>query len=134
METEEELRSAGWPATLEEMDAHLKRIIPLLQRGPLPFYDPGLDHWYCYAQDAPRFSGDPEKLCKPAYLHVERWVNEETREEIWALTALREGWRPPDKAIEGAVLGRVTSSRIEEYTLEDLDDVPPGDEDGDFVF
>jgi hypothetical protein len=131
--SEEELRSMGWPATPEEMATHLKRIIPLLQGGALPFYDPGLDAWYCLDPDAPQFSGDPEKLCKPAYCHCELWVNEETSEEIWALTALREGWRPPDKAIEEAVLLRVTPS-IKEFALEDSDDEPPRDEDGDFVF
>jgi hypothetical protein len=60
-------------------------------------------------------------------------VNEETSEEIWALTALREGWRPPDKAIEEAVLRRLTPS-ITEFALEDSDDEPPRDDDGDFVF
>lgn len=127
------MRSDGWPATPEEMDAHLKRIVPLLQRGPLPFYDPGLELWYCWAPVAPSLS-DPEKVCKPAYLHAERWVNEEASEEIWALTALREGWRPPDKAIEGAVLLRLTSVSIKEHTLKVSDDEPIRDENGDFVF
>ena len=115
---EDEPRSASWPSTPEDMDAHLKRIIPLLQRGPHPFYDPGLDEWYCSNPDV-RFSGDPEKLCKEAYLHAERWKNEESLEELWVLTALREGWSPPDKAIEAAVWLRVPSSSTNtEITLE----------------
>jgi hypothetical protein len=118
--TEEELRSAGWPTTPEEMDVHLKRIIPLLQRVAHRFYDPGRDEWYCNAPDV-RCPDDPEKLCNEAYLHAELWVNEEISEEVWALTALRQNWQPPDKAIEGIVWLRVTRDDDEVVELE----IPP---------
>jgi hypothetical protein len=119
--TAEELRSMGWPATPEEMDAHLRRIIPLLQGGTHRFYNPGTDEWYTLCPDAPPFSGNLEKLCKEAYLHAELWVNEESGQELWALTALREGWGTPDSEIERQVwlhaCGRDAEIRLE--TSED---------------
>jgi hypothetical protein len=122
---EEELRSIGWPSTAEEMETHIKRVIPLLQRGPHHFFDPGLADWYDNSPDAP-FVSDQEDLCKPAYLHAELWVNEETSEELWALTALKPGWRPPEKAIEGAVWLRVPDPRGEDTVI-----MPDDDDDDD---
>lgn len=111
--SEEELRAAGWPTRPEEMDAHLKRIIPLLQRKMHRFYDPGREEWYCAAPEV-RYPDDPDKLRSEAYLHAELWANEETSNEVWALTALKQNWQPPEKAIDVAVWLRVTGADDEE--------------------
>ena len=87
------------------MCARLERVIPLLQTNPHPFWDPGLSDWY--AQVTMDHPFDLEKVCKPAYLHAERWRNEHSGEELWALVALQEGWGVPDEAIEEAVWRRV---------------------------
>jgi hypothetical protein len=121
--TEEELRSGGWPTTPEEMDAHLKRVIPLLQCRAHRFYDPGRDAWYCF-ETYGRYPVEVEKLCSEAYLHAELWVNEEASKEVWALTALRQNWQPPEKAIEAVVWLRVTGPDDEGGESEDL---PPPD-------
>jgi len=106
-EAEEEPLAASWPKSPEEMTARLERVIPLLQAKPHPFWDCGFSDWYAAMQiDHPR---DLEKVCKPANLHAERWRNEHTGEELWALVALQEGWRVPDEAVEEAVWRRVTS-------------------------
>jgi hypothetical protein len=98
----------GWPATLGEARARLERTIRHLQRGTHRFHDPGLDEFfYMLMEPGPR---DPESWCKEARLHVERWAKEGTDEEVWALIALREGWRPPDSAIERAVWRYVTGN------------------------
>jgi hypothetical protein len=103
----EEQLAASWPATTEEMDERLKLVIPLLQSGVQRFWDPGLTWWY----DMRRINQpDKEKHCTEAYLRAELWRNEETAEEIWALVALKEGWRVPDTAIELAVWLRTTLS------------------------
>jgi hypothetical protein len=46
-----------------------------------------------------------------------KWANEGTSEELWVLVALKEGWPPPDAAIERAVWRRVTGID-EEVDLE----------------
>jgi hypothetical protein len=98
----------GWPATLGEARARLERTIRHLQRGTHRFHDPGLDEFfYMLMEPGPR---NPESWCKEARLHVERWAKEGTDEEVWALIALREGWRPPDSAIERAVWRYVTGN------------------------
>lgn len=104
--TEEDRLSGRWPATPEEMVERLEKVIPLLQAGEHRFWDPGYSDW-CAREliDHPR---DMEKACKEAYLHAERWKNQETGEELWALVALKEGWRVPDEAIEEAVWDWVT--------------------------
>jgi hypothetical protein len=112
-------RSSGPP---EEMSARLGRVIPLLQAEAKHFWDPGLSDWY--VQSLLWHPDDTEKVCKPAYLHAELWRNEETSEELWALVALREGWSPPDGAIERAVWLRVTAPG----TADDVDLEAPGDE------
>ena len=95
-----------WLATLGEARARLERTIRHLQRGTHRFHDPGLDEFfYMLMEPGPR---NPESWCKEARLHVERWAKEGTDEEVWALIALREGWRPPDSAIERAVWRYVT--------------------------
>jgi hypothetical protein len=100
--------AASWSATPEEMADRLKQVIPVLGSRKRRFWDPGLSLWYGMNYiDQP----DKEKHCKEAYLHAELWRNQETGEEIWALVALREGWRVPDTAIELAVWLRVTCSR-----------------------
>lgn len=103
---EEEQNSIEWPATPEQMAVCLERVIPLLQAKVHQFWDPGFSDWYAAMQlNHPR---DIEKVCKSAYLHAERWCNEHTGEELWALVALQEGWQVPEEAIEEAVWRRVT--------------------------
>ncbi len=115
---EEALRSAGgWPSTPQEMGARLGQVIPLLQAEPHPFLDLGLADWY--SQAGVPFPRDPEKLCRPAYLHAEKWKREGSDEELWALVALREGWSPPDRAIEFAVWFRATNQSL---TIESSDE------------
>ncbi len=115
---EEALRLAGgWPSTPQEMGARLGRVIPLLQAEPHPFLDLGLADWY--PQAGVPFPRDPEKLCRPAYLHAEKWKREGSDEELWALVALREGWSPPDRAIEFAVWFRATNQSL---TIESSDE------------
>ncbi len=98
-----------WPGTPEETTARLRRTISYLQAGKRRFWDPGYSHWCASMRIGhPR---DMEKACKEARLHAELWVNEDTSEEIWALVALKEGWRVPDGAIEEAVWQRATSGR-----------------------
>jgi hypothetical protein len=105
--TEEELRSAGWPATSEEMANHLRKLIPLLQAKPRMFWDPDFSEWYGgLAKDHPR---DIEKVCKEARLHAELWKNE-VSEELWVLVAFQKGRRPSDEAIERAVYRHVTGA------------------------
>ncbi|MDP9440049.1 MAG: hypothetical protein M3P49_15140, partial [Actinomycetota bacterium] len=115
---EEALRSAGgWPSTPQEMGARLERVMPLLQAEPHPFLDLGLLDWYFWVKvPLPR---DQEKLCRPAHLHAERWKREGSDEELWALVALREGWSPPDQAIEFAVWFRSTNQSL---TIESSDE------------
>ena len=86
----------------------LRRAISWLQDGERGFWDPGLDDWYAYLG---RYPDDPEKLCKDVYLHAELWSNEATGEQIWALVALKVGWRVPDEAIEEAVWWRTIPCR-----------------------
>ena len=112
---------ADWLATLGEARARLERTIRHLQRGTHRFHDPGLDEFFdMLMASGPR---NPESWCKEARLYVERWAKEGTDEEVWALIALREGWRPPDSAIERAVWQYVTGND-EGCESEDL---PPPD-------
>ncbi len=115
---EEALRSTGgWPSTPQEMGARLERVMPILQAEPRPFLDLGLLDWYFWVKvPLPR---DQEKLCRPAYLHAEKWKREGSDEELWALVALREGWSPPDRAIEFAVWFRATGQSL---TIETSDE------------
>ena len=106
------------------MDAHLKRIIPLLQRRAHRFYDSGREAWYFFERDG-RYPYDPEKLCSEAYLHAELWVNEETYKEVWALTALKQNWQPPEKAIEAIVW--IRASGPDEVVVGEVEDLPPPD-------
>jgi hypothetical protein len=102
--SEEELRSLGWPATLEEMEERLGQVISFLQQRPHNFYDPGYAQWCFELQiEMPR---DREKRCKEASLHAELWRNEQTSEELLALVALQKNWSVPDEEIERAVLWR----------------------------
>jgi hypothetical protein len=95
-------------ATPGEARARLERTIRQLQRGRHRFHDPGLDEFfYMLMEPGPR---NPESWCKEGRLHVERWAKEGTDEEVWALIALREGWSPPDSAIERAVWQYVTGN------------------------
>jgi hypothetical protein len=114
---EEDQISAAWPTSPEQMSARLERVIPLLQAKPYPFWDCAFSDWYATMQlDHPR---DLEKVCRSAYLHAECWRNEHSGEELWALVALKEGWRVPDDAIEEAVWSRVTTgSRKAEEEIE----------------
>jgi hypothetical protein len=122
--SEEELRSLGWPATLEEMEEHLAQVISFLQQRPHNFYDPGYAQW-CFDQHI-EMPKDRERRCKEARLHVELWRNEQTSEELLALVALQENWSVPDGAIERAVLWRVKGWDQEqdfdfsEFFLKDL--------------
>lgn len=126
-ETEEDLLSAGWPTSPEEMATRLERVIPRLQAKARRFWDPGFSDWYAaMAMDHPR---DLEKVCKPAYLHPERWMNEHSGEELWALVALQEGWRVPDEAIEEAVWRRVTAGP---RTTEEIGAKESTEEDAEF--
>jgi hypothetical protein len=74
---------------------------------------------------------DTEKVCSEAYLHAELWKNQETQEEVWALVALREGWRVPDEAIEDAVWRRVTNGPS---TVEKIESKGMPEEEGEFEF
>lgn len=96
------------PVAPGSMNERLRRAISWLQAAERRFWDPGLSDWYAWLG---KYPGDPEKLCKGAYLHAELWVNESTRDEIWALVGLREGWRVPDGALREAVWGRAVSGR-----------------------
>jgi hypothetical protein len=100
-----------------------------LQSKSRQFWDVGFSDWYAAMQlDHPR---DIEKVCKPAYLHAERWRNEHTSEELWALVALQEGWRVPEEAIEEAVWRRVTFGP---RTAEENESDAPPEEEGPFEF
>jgi len=112
------------------MNERLRRAISWLQAAERRFWDPGLGDWYAWLG---RYPGDPEKLCKGAYLHAELWINENTRDEIWVLVGLREGWRVPDGALREAVWGRVVSGRspfAEPELLPDTAALPPEDASG----
>ena len=109
---EVETYSAGWPATPAEMDVRLRQVLSLLVAKPRPFYDPDRAEWWC-SRDL-NWPRDPEKMCKEALLHAERWEHEETSEVLWALIAFKKGRRPPDEAIEQAVWRRVTGNDEEE--------------------
>lgn len=115
--------SESWPATPEEMAERLEKVIALLQDCEHRFWDPGYSDWCARAMiDHPR---DMEKACKEAYLHAERWRNEQTGEEVWALVALKEGWRVPDEAIEEAMWSWATADTdaSDEIAIEDPDGV-----------
>jgi hypothetical protein len=127
--TEGEESSSEWPASPEQMAVRLERVIPLLQSKPRQFWDVGFSDWYAAMQlDHPR---DMEKVCKPAYLHAERWRNEHTGEELWALVALQDAWGVPDDAIEQAVLRRVAAGP---RTAEENESDAPREEEGPFEF
>jgi hypothetical protein len=87
------------------MGARLRRLVNLLQQGTRRFYDPSFDEW-CFESRINASPDSPNRF-KEAYLHAELWRNEGTGEELWALVALREGWRVPEEAIEEAVWSRV---------------------------
>ena len=101
--------ASSWPATPREMPGRLRRAVSYLQAEKRRFWDPGYSDW-CASRyiDDPR---DMEKACKEARLHAERWTNEGTDLEVWALVALRDGWYVPNGAIEKAVWLRATSGR-----------------------
>ena len=92
---------AGWPPTPEEMGAHLKRIIPAMQRQTREFYDPGLDEWHHRSGMPLRKGSDMPR--NGAKLHAELWKKEGTAEELWVLVALKPRVRPPAREIEKAV-------------------------------
>ena len=125
--TERGQGSAEWPASPGQMSARLERVIPRLQSHPHQFWDPGLSDWY--AQVTMDHPFDLEKVCKPAYLHAERWRNEHSGEELWALVALQEAWGVPDEAIEEAVHRRVTSGP---RTAEEIEPVASPEVDEEF--
>lgn len=129
--TEGELRSCGWPATLEEMATYLRRVISLLQEQPYPFYDPRTVHFY-YWEFERKFEewDDPEKFCREALLHAEVWRNEETSEELWALIALQPGWSPPREELEYTVWVHV----VNQNTTTDPEIEISDDEEGHFRF
>jgi hypothetical protein len=117
---EEDQPRDTWPASPEEMAVRLETVIPLLQAGKHRFWDPGYSDWLAQRQiDHPL---DTEKACKPAYLHAERWHNEHSGEDLWALVALQEGWGVPDEAIEEAVWRRITTGprTTEENETKDI--------------
>jgi hypothetical protein len=91
----------GWPSTPQEMERHLRRIIPAMQREAQEFFDPGLDLWH-EMMDIP-FRKQSRGPYNDAYLHTEMWRKEGTCDELWILVALKEGWSPPDEEIEEAV-------------------------------
>ncbi len=128
---EGELRSSGWPATLEEMATHLRRVISLLQVKPRPFYDPQVGHYY-YWEFEGKFEewDDPEKFCSKALLHAEVWRNEETSEELWVLVALQPGWSPPREELEYAVWAHV----VHQNAMKDPNIEISDDEEGYFRF
>jgi len=92
---------AGWPSTAEEMNDHLKRIVPAMQRQTREFYDPGFDLWY--EKSSAPYHGDPKGPHSDAKLHAELWKKEGTAEELWVLVALKPRVRPPAREIEEAV-------------------------------
>lgn len=92
---------AGWPPTPEEMGAHLKRIIPAMQRQTHEFYDPGLDEWHYWSNAPLRKGSDMPR--NDATLHAELWKKEGTAEELWVLVALKPRVRLPAGEIEKAV-------------------------------
>jgi hypothetical protein len=117
--SDEELRSLGWPATQEEMEERLGRVITFLQQRPHNFYDPGYAQWFFEQHiEMPK---DREKWCKEASLHVELWRNEQTSEELLALVALQKNWSVPDGEIERAVLWRVKGwDQEQDFDLSEL--------------
>ena len=102
---DEEPQAGARPTKPEEMGARLRRLVNLLQQGTRRFYDPSFDEW-CFESRINASPDSPNRF-KEAYLHAELWRNEGTGEELWALVALREGWRVPEEAIEEAVWSRV---------------------------
>ena len=118
--TEGDGATALWPSTPEEMSARLKQIIPRLQAEAHPFWDPGFSDWY--ASMAMHHPSDTEEVCKQAHLHAELWRREGTGEEIWALVALLEGWRVPDREIEEVVWSRATRDPTDEDAPEGPDE------------
>lgn len=104
---DEEPASGARPVTPEEMGARLRGVISLLRQKAHRFYDPAFDEW-CFEARIYASLDSPNRF-KEAYLHAETWRNEGTGEELWALVALREGWRVPDGEIEEAVWSHATA-------------------------
>ena len=113
------------PITPEEMGTLLGRVVNLLQQEAHRFYDPNFDEW-CFESRINAPPDSPNRF-KEAYLHAELWRNGDTGVELWALVALREGWRVPEEAIEEAVWSHAAPRNT-------TDDIAPENPDHAFEF
>ncbi|MDP9439828.1 MAG: hypothetical protein M3P49_13985 [Actinomycetota bacterium] len=112
-------RAGGCPATVKEMEARLRLVIPALMAAPRRFWDPtrSARTWerHVYDRKSPKTYGE-------AILRAELWQNSFTREELYAFVALNPSdRREPRRAMDRAVYLHVAFPDGFELVIEDED-------------
>lgn len=117
--SEDRLRAEGCPATVEETEARLRRVIAALIAAPRPFWDVAYseESWGRHVREG-RF----RKAYREAVLHAELWRNPFCGEELFALVALDPSdRREPRQALDRAVYLHIAFPDGFEPVIEDED-------------
>ncbi|MDP9440346.1 MAG: hypothetical protein M3P49_16675, partial [Actinomycetota bacterium] len=99
--TEEQRRARVCPASVGELEARIRRVVPALLAAPHRFWDPAYSQrsWerHVYDRKSPKTYGE-------ATLHAEYWRNHDHGEELYAFVALDPlDRREPRQIVDRAV-------------------------------